>query len=51
VQKIEDIKNDIQQLESILESIDDEETLKNMKTTDPLVIKIMNQIKETTDNK
>jgi uncharacterized FlaG/YvyC family protein len=42
--KVEEIKANIGQLESIMQSIDDEATLKAMKKSDPLVLKIIEDI-------
>jgi uncharacterized FlaG/YvyC family protein len=42
--KVEEIKSNIGQLESIMESIDDDATLKAMKKSDPLVLKIIEDI-------
>lgn len=49
--KIEEIRSDIIQLESILDSIEDEEMVKSIKKEDPLMIKIMQDIDEIPDNK
>lgn len=49
--KAEDIKNEILQLESILQSVNDEEALDTIKKSDPLVNKILQEIDELPDNK
>lgn len=49
--KVEEVKNDIVQLESILQSIEDEESLDIIKKSDPLVNKILEAIHELPDNK